>query len=169
MVDFALMISLDDFHWTKLEGGYRMPFDPRPLLAKLESGRDLDSTWRDLWDELHHQGDVGEASFAAVPHLVRIYRSSGKIGWNTYAIVAIIELARNVGQNPDVPSWLSQDYFAAIRELAEIGAGEIMRSEDSDTSRAILSILALEHGLRTYAEILLKYSEEEFSAIKSQL
>jgi hypothetical protein len=163
------VLDRDDFHWTKLDGGYRTRFDPRPLLTRLESGLDPAATWHDLWDELHHQGDVGEASFAAVPHLVHIYRSRGVIDWNTYAIVAIIELARNIGQNPDVPVWLEKDYFRAIRELAETGAVEILRSEKPDTARAILSVLALERGLRTYAKFLVSYSEDELSSVESRL
>ena len=43
---------------------------------------------------------MGEATYAAVPHLVRIHRKGGIADWNTYAIVAIIELAREKGDNP---------------------------------------------------------------------
>jgi hypothetical protein len=163
------MPDMDDFHWMKLEGGYRIRFDPRPLLVKLESKRDLESTWHSLWDELHHQGDVGEASFAAVPQIVRIYRNSGSPDWNTYAMVAIIELARNKGDNPDVPGWLREDYFNSIRELAQIGATEVSRTDDPDLVRAILSIIALERGLRTYARVLVLYSEEDVTVMAPDL
>lgn len=71
-----------------------MPFDPRAALQNLESNVHVKEAWHELWEELHHQGDVGEASYAAVPHLVRIYRERGAIDWNTYAIVAVTELAR---------------------------------------------------------------------------
>ncbi len=162
------MLELDDPRWTELDGGYRMRFDPRPLLAKLEAGEDDAATWSDLWDELHHQGDVGEASFAAVPQLVRIHRSSGTIDWNIYAMVAIIELARKVGANPDVPDWLKDDYFQAISELARIGVAQILRTEDPRTAEAILGVLALDRGLRTYAELLVRYSEDEISVLKAQ-
>ena len=87
------MLSLDDKRWRDFSGGYRVPFDPRPLLSKLETEDDTKDVWRELWGELHHQGDVGEASYASVPHFVRIYRQRDAIDWNTYAIVAIIELA----------------------------------------------------------------------------
>jgi len=36
MVDFARMLALDDPRWTMMTGGYRLPFDPRPLLSRLE-------------------------------------------------------------------------------------------------------------------------------------
>jgi hypothetical protein len=97
------MLSLDDNRWNSLAGGYRMKCDPRPLLAELESEQNRETAWHELWEELNHQGDVGEASYASVPHLVRIHRKSGIVDWNTYAIVAVIELARGKGNNPEVP------------------------------------------------------------------
>ena len=120
------MLSLKDKRWPELLGGYRIPIDVRPLLSRLEIEQDTTSVWEELWNELHHQGDIGEASFAAVPHLVRIYRKRGIVDWNTFAIVAIIELARKEGKNPDVPKWLEDGYFSALRELAEIGAHEVL-------------------------------------------
>ena len=149
-------------------GGYRTQFDPRPQLLKLQANDDMKAAWHELWEELHHQGDVGEASYAAVPHLVRIYRGRSGDCWNTYAIVAIIELARGVGTNPDVPTWLEKDYFQAIRELAEAGAVEILRAKDPEDIRAILSILAIAAGARTHARFLLNYSDEELMEIEKR-
>jgi len=160
------MFSLDDNRWQNLEVGYRIRFDPRPLLLKLQANNDTKAAWHELWEELHHQGDVGEASYAAVPHLVRIYREQSGDYWNTYAIVAIIELARGIGKNPDVPKWLEEDYFRAIRELAEVGAVEILRATDPDEIRAILSILAIAGGVRTHARFLLSYTDEELLDIE---
>jgi hypothetical protein len=160
------MLSLEDIRWSEVTGGYRTPFDPRPLLKRLETERDTSKVWEELWDELHHQGDVGEASFAAVPYLVRAYRERGVIDWNTFAIVAVIELARKEGKNPDVPGWLEEDYFNAIRELAEVAAADILRAKGADEVLPILSILALEKGLRAHAKFLLDYSEDEMSDIE---
>jgi len=163
------MLSLDDKRWSQLKGGYRMPFDPRPLLAKIEAGEALAEVWHELWGELYHQGDVGDASYAAVPQLVRIYRSRGVIDWNTYAIVAIIELARGQGQNPAVPQWLDAEYFDALHNLAEIGSREILRAENIEDARAILSILAMTKGARTHARFLVNYSDEELLDLESHM
>jgi hypothetical protein len=86
---------------------------------------------------------VGEASYASVPHLVRIHQKCGLDAWNTYAIVAVVELARGNGNNPEVPTWLPEDYFRAIRELADIGTAEISRTEEPDAVRAILAVIAI--------------------------
>ena len=158
------MISLDSELWGQLTGAYKTPLDPRPLLARLEAGRDA-TTWPELWNELHHQGDVGTASYAAVPHLVRIYRKLGAIDWNIYAIVAIIELARDQRQNPEVPEPLKIGYFRAIQELAEIGLSEIPRAEETETVRAILGVIAISKGLKIHGKFLVEFSEDELLEI----
>jgi hypothetical protein len=155
------MLSLDDKRWSDLKGGYRLPFDQRPLLLKLESGTDVDAAWEELWEEVHHQGDVGEASYAAVPHLVRIYRQPGIPDWNTYAIVACIELCRGKRSNPELPKWLEEDYFHAIEDLAVTGVAEFERVKEPEVIRGILIVLAISKSARTYGKLLLEYSEKE--------
>jgi hypothetical protein len=155
------MLNMDDPRWEKLSGGYRRPYDPRPALAKFQSGANDAMVWEELWNELHHQGDVGEASYAAIPHLVRIYEQHPSADWNVYAIIGIIELARKRGKNPDVPAWLDSGYFQAIQQLANLGLQELKVVSDPDVVRAILSVNALAKGLRIHAKFLLEYSEDE--------
>jgi hypothetical protein len=92
---------------------------------------------------------------------VTIYRKRGRIDWNTYAIVAVIELARDDGKNPKVPKWLENDYFQAIRDLAAVGAVEVLKTKNSEEIRAILSILAIFAGARSHAKFLITYFTEE--------
>jgi hypothetical protein len=146
MLYFLSMISFEDARWSNMTGGYKMPFDPRPLLKKLETASDTTEVWHELWEELHHQGDVGDASFAAVPFLVDACRKRGDLNWNTYAIVAIIELARKNGRNPDVPGWMAEDYFQSIEKLAEIATTRVLRAETPDDVRAMLGIIAIARG-----------------------
>ncbi len=160
------MINIEDDRWSEMTGGYKTPFDPRPLLKRLETESDTAQIWRELWEELHHQGNVGEASYAAVPFLVASYRKRGGTNWNAFAMAAIIELARTGGKNPDLPQWLSDDYFRAIREFAEIGVTEVLHAKTTEDVRAILSIIAIEKGLRIHADFLLKYSDDELSQME---
>ena len=155
------MLDFDDLRWSQMKGGYKVPFDSRPLLRQLESDQDVGPIWSELWDELHHQGNVGEASFAAVPHIVRIYRDRGSLDWNAYSIVSVIELARNQNENPDVPGFLKVGYFHAIHALAEVGILELPDAQDPDICCAILGIIAFDKGLRTHARLLANYSEDE--------
>jgi hypothetical protein len=158
----------DDLRWSKLLGGYKQPCDPHALVRALEAETDRDAAWVDLWEELHHQGDVGEASYAAVPLLVEAHRKLGIVDWNTYAIVAIVELARTEPQNPDLPHWLTKDYFQAIQELARLGAVEVFCTEDVEVIRAILSIISIARGARTHAKFLMIYSGDELLAMESK-
>lgn len=132
-----------------LTGGYKTLFDPRASLRKLESQQGTADAWQELWEELHHQGDVGEASYAAVPELVRIHRSGSAADWNLYAMVATIELARTESRNPEVPNWLQDDYFRSIQELAQMGTKKILAAKKNETKRAILAVIAIARGLRT--------------------
>jgi hypothetical protein len=54
------MLRFDDERWNHLTGGYKTQFDRRPCLKKIESQQDTAAAWQELWEELHHQGDVGE-------------------------------------------------------------------------------------------------------------
>jgi len=83
---------------------------PRDALRALEARPDTSSAWQELWAELRHQGDIGEASYVAVPHLVRIHAHRGVPDWNTYALVATIERCRLRGRNPAVPQKLRSAY-----------------------------------------------------------
>jgi hypothetical protein len=162
------MLSLDDSRWSSLTGGYRVPIDVRPLLRQLEAAPDPRSAWEALWNELHHQGDVGLASFAAVPHLVNIHQVRGAVDWNTYALVATIEFARGVGGNPDVPAWGRADYESALRRLAEIGLVELPRAKDETATRAILSVLAIAFGARAHGRVLLEFDRDEILELERE-
>ncbi len=155
------MLSFDDWRWQSLQAGYRTPVDLRPLLRQLELGDDPESTWRRIWEELYHQGDVGEGSFVAIPHFVRIHRQRQVVDWNTYAITATVELARGERGNPDVPQWARESYEDALRELGRLALDELPRARDKEAVRSILALLAIVHGARVHGRVLIEFSEDE--------
>lgn len=162
------MLSFEDNRWAALTAGYRTPIDLRPLLRKLEDAEDAKAAWDELWQELHHQGDVGPGSYVAVPHLVRIHRLRAKADWNTYAIVATIELARGKGGNPDVLEGDRFAYQAALCDLAACGLQELPNARDRETVRSILAILAIVYGATTYGRILVEFTEDEVRELEKQ-
>ncbi|PYV57498.1 MAG: hypothetical protein DMG98_10295 [Acidobacteria bacterium] len=163
------MFSLDDERWDVLKGGYRVSFDPRPWLGLLESGKDRSAVWEAFWENLHHHGDVGEASYATVPHMVRIYSKLGVFDWHAFAIVACIELCRGERDNPPLPRWLEEDYSRAIHELAETGISQFLQLKDVEDVRAVLSILAIAKGARLHAKFLLEFTDDELLELESKL
>jgi hypothetical protein len=160
--------DLDESVWANLTGGYRMPLDPRPLVARLDTDQNTESAWQELWEELHHQGDVGDASYAAVPLLVDMYRKKRLVDWNTYALIAIIDLARTETKNPPLPDWLATQYHQAIKELAGLGVEDILKTDDADTIRAILSVIALAKDLRLHAKFLVFYTDAELAEMSEE-
>jgi hypothetical protein len=130
-------------------------------LRAIELAREPSESWNDLWDAIYHQGDIGDSAFAAVPHLVRIHRLHGVVNWNTYALVAAIELARGKRGNPDVPEWAQAAYSEALKELAQQGLAELPESRRPETTRSILGFLAIVFGARTYGRVLLEFTEDE--------
>jgi hypothetical protein len=148
------MLSLTDPIWPELEGGYRVLYDASKALAQMEGG---ESVWDELWNELHHQGDVGAASYAAIPQLVRI--SVGRrCDWNLYAFAATVEIERHRKNNPPLPDWLASSYKAAWDRLVKLALSDLAGKPDELTLRSALSVVALGRGdLKLGA--LLNYSE----------
>src|SRR6188472_219744 len=114
------MLPLDDPRWQSYKGGYRVPYDASPALRRLLTDGPDDELWEELWNELHHQGDLHQASYAAVPWLVEFIRCSPKLDWNAVGLIATIELERDQHRNPAVAEELSAGYDAAIRSLPEV-------------------------------------------------
>jgi hypothetical protein len=155
--------ELSDERWASLRGGYRVPYDPRPALHRLEQGDA--AAWDELWNELHHQGDIGEASFAAVPCLVRIHERRGGADWNTYGIIATIELARDGAGNPQIPPDLQHCYAAAWGHLVDMGLQELITAEDATLVNSILGVVAIAKGQRTLGRIAAHFTEDERIAL----
>jgi hypothetical protein len=95
------MITLEDNLWKELKGGYKTPYDASSALKRLERTSDkqeIDRIFEELWDELHHQGDVELASYLALPQLVRIAKNKNLFDWNVLALSATIEQQRHLGK-----------------------------------------------------------------------
>lgn len=140
------MMTLDDPRWGHLEGGYKVPYDPTTALRRLDAGEDQKPIWVEFWNELHHQGDVGIASYATVPQLVEIHRRGRKLDWNLYALASTIEVERHRKSNPPIPDWLLSDYQVAWRTLVQLALDELKVAVDATTLQCVLAVLALGRG-----------------------
>jgi hypothetical protein len=159
------MLPLDDIRWSTLEGGYRVPYDASVPLRKLESGDPPEPIWEELWNELHHQGDVGIASYAAVTQLVRIARQRGLRDWNLYALVSTIESARQDASNPALPDWLEASYRKAWRDVFELSLRHLEAQTDELTTRSILGVVALAKGLTELGRIISEFDASEIKEL----
>jgi hypothetical protein len=156
------MIGLNDSKWQTFNGGYRLPFDASVQLRKLEAGStDAKEMWEEFWNELHHQGDVDLASYAAVPQLVRICTEQKLLDWNLFALVAAIEECRTFGKNPPLPEWLENDYHLAIKKLAVFGTEHFAEDWPKELLQSFLAVAAFAKDAPHTARLLITFSEDE--------
>jgi hypothetical protein len=141
-------MDLDDPRWAQLCGGYRIPYDARHALRALKRGQ---APWAELWENLHHQDDVGEASYAAVPIIARHVASTRSRDWNGYALAATIEAARHEPDNPPIPRWLAADYEQAWRELLEVALELLKDAADRELVLSLFSAVAAANGFPALA------------------
>ncbi|WP_259070910.1 hypothetical protein HDF24_22890 [Mucilaginibacter sp. X4EP1] len=150
------MLSLLDRQWQQFEGGYRQLYDasvPLRILEKAPTQEEFDSVINELWDELHHQGDVGLASYYSVPHLVRIASATQLSIVNIINLIVTIELAR-LNNNPAIPFELITDYNDAIFQLGELGKSLFKYEWDLQIATSSLSAIAIAKGQVALARAL---------------
>ena len=134
-------MELADERWNGLRGGYGVPYDPRPALNSIHEGVNPETAWAELWNELHHQGDVGEVSYASIPVIAELVQAR-PLDWNGYALAATIEECRSSKGNPPLSPWLAEAYEAAWQTLFEIGLGTLSAADDETLVSSIIAVLA---------------------------
>jgi len=151
------MILLSDQRWKDFDGGYRDKYDASVPLSLLEDEvGGLDFIWSELWENLHHQGDVGIASYAAIPHIARIIQGRGIFNFNPFALAVTIELARGRGQNPELPDWLREEYNQALWDMAEYGCDNLSKGWDAGILKSVLALVAIIKGSRDLGELIIE-------------
>ena len=153
------MLPLDDPRWPALRSGRRTLYDASVALRAMELGADV---WAELWDELHHQGDVDEAAYASLPHIVRICSGRPR-DWNSYALAAVIEIERHRKTNPPVPGWALESYSAAWVVLRDLALTDLAESTEPLLVHCALSVVALAQGQRKLGAMLSFMDEGEVS------
>ena len=158
------MIALNDSRWKEFEGGYRIPYDASIALKRLEqvtTKEEINSVFSELWDELHHQGDVGLASYFSVPHLIRIAKEKKLYDWNVFGLVAIIEIERH-SDNPKLPKEFEQAYLKSIQQkLPDLIKQMVNDKWDAALTSAVLSALAVSKGHIELADAIFKMEDED--------
>lgn len=157
------MITLNDNLWKGLKGGYKTTYDVSVPLKRLEATKDeleIENIFQELWNELHHQGDVDLASYLAVPQLVRIARERNLFDWNVLAICATIEQQRQLGQNPALPKLYEDYYFDGLTQLKKFIVENIETIKDEITFRSSLSALAACHGHIKLSKAIIEMSDD---------
>jgi hypothetical protein len=122
------MINLNSDKWAEIQDAYRDGKKVAALLEQIQADPSPskaindDEPWYSLWSSICHQGTVYPASFAAVPHLADIAsHTSYPFDPNFFFLPAFIEIER-VRKNVEVPTELKDEYYAGIKQLAELAS-----------------------------------------------
>lgn len=124
------MLALDDPRWGELSRAYGSAADTPILLRMLEADPNQvpgdpttgEDTWSNLWISICHRGTAYSASYAAVPHLVRIASLAADLLPLSYLLLpAYIECGRVLYVYPaPMPSDLEESYFEAVAKLPQL-------------------------------------------------
>lgn len=138
----------DDQRWHELTSGYGDAYDPRPALRLAEQGTANPGWdgWGLLWENLHQQGVIGTASYAAVPEIVRVIVASPQASEKAYGLLARIEDCRLQGKGPALPAWLAGDYLEAWHRVLETASMHLRAPDDSRLATRIRAVV--EHAER---------------------
>ena len=153
------MITNDDPRWSLLTGGYRVPYDPRSALDRLRTDGNDREAWNDLWQNLHHQGDLGDASYVAVVVLAKIRETTSLSSDHLFSLVSTIEVERHRRTNPQVPAWLTEEYRDAWKALSDVALRELRVSEVPEVVQPALAVVALAKGILTVGALLWYHDE----------
>jgi hypothetical protein len=158
------MLDLDSARWAELRTAYGAADDVPKML------RDLDfvpnphdwrgEPWFSIWSALAHQGDVYSASFAAVPHVVRVLASApDRAGPDYFHFPAWVEICRQRTQEP-IPEDLRDAYTHALAKLPTLAAAAAVRAWDDAMVQSVLGAIAVAKGAVDVAEAVLELTPE---------
>jgi hypothetical protein len=170
----ARPLALDSPTWRDLTHAYGDAADIPELLRQLESlppSAAYDSEpWFSLWSALAHQGDVYSASFAAVPHVVKVLATDPTRADSSYFhFPAWVEVCRTRTNTP-VPSDLAPAYFEALTRLPPLVAASAGQREwDDDLLLCALAAIAASKGGAEVAEAVLELTPEVLADFRQWL
>jgi hypothetical protein len=145
------MLAFSSARWRQLDQAHGSARDIPGLLAHAPVERRpshrADTIWFALWASLYNRGATYSASYAAVPHLVRIARLPAfKYRSDPLLLIASIELARLEQRGPAIPEDLIADYRQAIAEARELAEATVEHAWDEESWAAFAGSAAALRG-----------------------
>jgi hypothetical protein len=155
------LLPLDDPRWKSYRGGYnRVELNVVPLIRELQEKGFSDGWWERIWADLHHQGDVGEATYAMIPYMVERLSSQGELDEQLFHFAAVVELARSENENPPVPAEIELSYEVSLRNLPVLGVQKLRRRCSQYLVMGIAAVTALAAGHRLLARSYLDFDRD---------
>jgi hypothetical protein len=161
-MEAPILLALDDPRWGTLRHAYGQADDIPALLRELESfpPASTSAAWFSLWSALAHQGDVFSASFAAVPHVVRVLAADPvTAGPEFFHFPAWVEICR-WRKGVEIPQDLSEAYHAALARLPGLVASASAVAWSEEKLACALAAVAAAKGHPHVAEVVLELNED---------
>jgi hypothetical protein len=156
-------MDLDSRAWKDVYGGYKTPYNASRPLKKLRDTTDPTETsliLNELWENLHHQGDVGLASYLAVPHLVSICINKNSLDWNYIGLCVLIENCRLGTHNPGLPAEFEELYFDSLSQFERYLLVNFKSITDQTALRFTLALFATINGQPGLGKAIEKLDED---------
>ena len=159
------MLPLDSAEWNKLRHAYGSASDIPDMLRQLErfpphEGCESPPYYM-LWSSLCHQDDVYTASYAALPHIIRVLAiAPTRAHWDFFLLPACIEIARAKGRGPAIPIELEEAYHAALQRIPVLVAAAAAAEWNERFCRIVTAAVAVAKGQPALGEAMLEMAPE---------
>ncbi len=159
------MIDLNSKKWNELRHAYGDASDIPELLRQLEDApypqNYQSEPWFTLWSALCHQYSVFTASYAAVPHLIRIAQNKERrLQLRFIDLIASIHCFRTAeGQDP-IPDHIQKDYEFAIEQSLNLCYELIKESLNEDDLKGLLGSIATLKNYNKLGALIYELQEE---------
>lgn len=159
------MLSLDDPRWSTLKNAYGESSGIPKLIREAEGlpeyvGSEAEP-YVSLWSALCHQGSVYTASYAALPHLVRIVEENpAKFRWTLLALVHSIEAGRTSEEAPQIPDDLVEAYQLALARIPSIASSLLNGNLSELEIRVVLAACATAKGFSLLGDAITELTPE---------
>jgi len=156
-------MDLQDTIWATLKGGYKIPYDVSKPLRKIQNEdrpEILQIIFDELWENLHHQGEVGLASYMAVPQLVNICIHKKSLDWNFIGLCVLIENCRIDRRNPELPKEYNELYLDSLTQFEKYLLLNFKNISDRTALRLTLALFATLNGQPALGKALENLDED---------
>ena len=157
-------MEFSDTRWKKLNGGYRIPYDASLNLTRLQDTNDkntISEVLDELWENLHHQGDVDLASYLAVPHLINIAVEKNIFSWKLLSLCNTIEQQRQDLVNPKLPEEFKAFYLIGLTNLKSFALGHLNKELSQIDLITALSTVATCNGQFKIGKAIMEMEDED--------
>ncbi len=123
------LINLDDPRWQQLTHAYGAADDVPAMLKNLQLDANDKVAWEEIWSALCHQDTVYGATYAAVPHLVKLAKASRTLKERA-AIYQFVTYSFACSKYPDAtpcPSEFLDAFNEALKELEALIIEDLKR------------------------------------------